>query len=82
VLRNLKNIYMQDARLENALAVMHRMLLVVPESAEELRDRACCTSGSSASARRCRPAELRAAPAEAPDVVDVPARSSSAAGVR
>jgi len=39
VLRNLKNIYMKTARLENALAVMHRMLLVVPESAEELRDR-------------------------------------------
>ena len=34
VLRNLKNIYMQDGKLENALAVMHRMLLVVPESAE------------------------------------------------
>lgn len=39
VLRNLKNIYMKTAKLENALAVMHRMLLVVPESAEELRDR-------------------------------------------
>ena len=39
VLRNLKNIYMQTSKLEQALAVMHRMLLVVPESAEELRDR-------------------------------------------
>ncbi len=39
VLRNLKNIYMQSGKLEDALAVMHRMLLVVPESAEELRDR-------------------------------------------
>lgn len=39
VLRNLKNIYMQDSKLEHALAVMHRMLLVVPESAGELRDR-------------------------------------------
>lgn len=39
MLRNLKNIYMKTAKLENALAVMHRMLLVVPESAEELRDR-------------------------------------------
>jgi regulator of sirC expression with transglutaminase-like and TPR domain len=39
VLRNLKNIYMQSSKLEQALAVMHRMLLVVPESAEELRDR-------------------------------------------
>jgi len=39
VLRNLKNIYLQTGKLESALAVMHRMLLVVPESAEELRDR-------------------------------------------
>lgn len=39
VLRNLKNIYMKASRLEHALAVMHRMLLVLPESAEELRDR-------------------------------------------
>jgi regulator of sirC expression with transglutaminase-like and TPR domain len=39
VLRNLKNVYMQTQKLEPALAVMHRMLLVVPESAEELRDR-------------------------------------------
>jgi len=39
VLRNLKNIYMQSGKLEQALAVMHRMLLVMPESAEELRDR-------------------------------------------
>lgn len=39
LLRNLKNIYMKEARLERALAVMHRILLVVPESVEELRDR-------------------------------------------
>jgi regulator of sirC expression with transglutaminase-like and TPR domain len=39
MLRNLKNIYMERKKLEEALAVMHRMLLVVPESAEELRDR-------------------------------------------
>jgi len=39
MLRNLKNIYMQTKKLETALDVMHRMLLVVPESAEELRDR-------------------------------------------
>jgi len=39
VLRNLKNIYMQTGKLESTLAVMHRMLLVLPESAEELRDR-------------------------------------------
>lgn len=39
MLRNLKNIYMSKAKREQALAVMHRMLLVVPESVEELRDR-------------------------------------------
>jgi regulator of sirC expression with transglutaminase-like and TPR domain len=39
VLRNLKSIYLQAGALEAALAVMHRMLLVVPESPEELRDR-------------------------------------------
>ena len=39
MLRNLKTIYLQAQQLEQALAVMHRMLLVVPESAEELRDR-------------------------------------------
>lgn len=39
ILRNLKSVYMQSGRLEQALAVMHRMLLVMPESAEELRDR-------------------------------------------
>jgi regulator of sirC expression with transglutaminase-like and TPR domain len=39
VLRNLKSIYLQAGALEAALAVIHRMLLVVPESAEELRDR-------------------------------------------
>ena len=39
VLRNLKNIYMQSGKLDQALAVMQRMLLVMPESAEELRDR-------------------------------------------
>lgn len=39
VLRNLKNIYTQSGKLQQALAVMHRMLLVMPESPEELRDR-------------------------------------------
>jgi len=39
VLRNLKSIYMQTGKLEQALSVMQRMLLVMPESAEELRDR-------------------------------------------
>jgi regulator of sirC expression with transglutaminase-like and TPR domain len=39
VLRNLKSIYLQAERYPQALAVMNRMLLVVPESAEELRDR-------------------------------------------
>lgn len=39
VLRNLKSIYLEAGRYAQALAVMNRMLLVVPESAEELRDR-------------------------------------------
>jgi len=39
VLRNLKTIYRQAGQLERALDVMNRMLLVVPEAAEELRDR-------------------------------------------
>ena len=39
VLRNLKGIYLKPGAFDHALAVMHRMLLVVPESAEELRDR-------------------------------------------
>jgi len=39
LLRNLKSIYTQTGKLEQTLAVMHRMLLVLPESAEELRDR-------------------------------------------
>jgi regulator of sirC expression with transglutaminase-like and TPR domain len=39
ILRNLKSIYLQAERYPQALAVMNRMLLVVPESAEELRDR-------------------------------------------
>ena len=39
LLRNLKTIYLHGGKLESALAVMQRMLLVMPESAEELRDR-------------------------------------------
>jgi regulator of sirC expression with transglutaminase-like and TPR domain len=39
VLRNLKAIYLQAGNYPRALAVMNRMLLAVPESAEELRDR-------------------------------------------
>jgi regulator of sirC expression with transglutaminase-like and TPR domain len=39
VLRNLKGLYLKAGKLDRALAVMRRMLLVVPESAEELRDR-------------------------------------------
>jgi regulator of sirC expression with transglutaminase-like and TPR domain len=39
VLRNLKAIYLQAENYPRALAVMNRMLLAVPESAEELRDR-------------------------------------------
>jgi regulator of sirC expression with transglutaminase-like and TPR domain len=39
MLRNLKNIYMQADRPESALDVMQRMLLLLPESVDELRDR-------------------------------------------
>jgi regulator of sirC expression with transglutaminase-like and TPR domain len=39
VLRNLKAIYLNDGMLEQALTVMQRMVLVLPESAEVLRDR-------------------------------------------
>lgn len=39
VLRNLKSVYMNANKHELALDVMHRMLLVVPEAVEELRDR-------------------------------------------
>jgi regulator of sirC expression with transglutaminase-like and TPR domain len=39
VLRNLKHIYLKAEQLEAALDVLNRMLLVLPESAEELRDR-------------------------------------------
>jgi regulator of sirC expression with transglutaminase-like and TPR domain len=39
VLRNLKSIYLKSDKPDQALDVMHRMLLVVPEAAEELRDR-------------------------------------------
>ena len=45
VLRNLKAIYLKGGKLEQALAVMQRMLLVVPESAEELRDRGLVYAG-------------------------------------
>jgi regulator of sirC expression with transglutaminase-like and TPR domain len=45
VLRNLKAIYLKAGKLEQALAVMQRMLLVVPESAEELRDRGLVYAG-------------------------------------
>ena len=39
VLRNLKTVYMNASKYELALDVMHRMLVVVPEAVEELRDR-------------------------------------------
>ncbi len=39
MLRNLKNIYMQTEKPYAALDVMQRMLLLLPESVEELRDR-------------------------------------------
>lgn len=39
LLRNLKRIYLERGQYDKALNVMQRMMLVVPESAEELRDR-------------------------------------------
>ena len=39
VLRNLKEIYLRANRLDRALEVMHRLLAMLPGSAEELRDR-------------------------------------------
>jgi regulator of sirC expression with transglutaminase-like and TPR domain len=39
LLRNLKGIYMKSRQFERALAVMNRIMLVNPESVEELRDR-------------------------------------------
>jgi regulator of sirC expression with transglutaminase-like and TPR domain len=39
VLRNLKAVHFKANRLNEALAVMNRMLIVLPESAEERRDR-------------------------------------------
>jgi len=39
LLRNLKRIYLERGQYDKALTVMQRMPLVVPESAEELRDR-------------------------------------------
>ena len=39
LLRNLKGIYLQSEAAQNTLAVMQRMVMVVPQSAEEVRDR-------------------------------------------
>ncbi len=39
MLRNLKNIYMQSEKFDVALEVMQHMLLLLPESTQELRDR-------------------------------------------
>jgi regulator of sirC expression with transglutaminase-like and TPR domain len=39
ILRNLKAVHLRNGDAERALAVMNRMLLVLPDSAEELRDR-------------------------------------------
>ena len=39
ILRNLKSIHMQSGRLEAALAVLNRLLLMTPQAVPELRDR-------------------------------------------
>ncbi|MCL4800009.1 MAG: tetratricopeptide repeat protein [Burkholderiales bacterium] len=73
VLRNLKSIYLQAERYPQALAVMNRMLLVVPESAEELRDRGLvydrlqCFRAALADLSNY----LRRAPPDAPDLVEI-----------
>ncbi len=85
MLRNLKTIYLRSGALESALAVMQRLLLVVPESAEELRDR-----GLLYARLEChRPAAadlqsyLRRCP-DAPDAAEIHARLAAlkAAGAR
>ena len=75
VLRNLKGIYLKAGKLEQALAVMQRMLLVVPESAEELRDRGLVYAGLECfrPARR-RPAELPRRRPEAADATEIHAK--------
>jgi regulator of sirC expression with transglutaminase-like and TPR domain len=75
VLRNLKAIYLNDGKLEQALAVMQRMLLVVPESAEELRDRGLVYAGLGAirAAHADLQNYLRRRP-EAPDAAEVHAK--------
>lgn len=40
VLRNLKGIYLHHQTLNKALMVVHRIMLIVPDNADELRDRA------------------------------------------
>ena len=40
VLRNLKGIHLHHQSLNKALMVVHRIMLIVPDNAEELRDRA------------------------------------------
>ena len=61
VLRNLKGIYRKTDKPERMLDVLNRMLLVVPESSEELRDRGLVYAGSSATGRRSPTCRLPAA---------------------
>jgi regulator of sirC expression with transglutaminase-like and TPR domain len=85
VLRNLKAIYLERGNAEAALAVMNRLLLVVPESAEELRDRGLvyakleCFRPAAADLQNY----LRRRP-DAPDAVEIHARlvELRAAGAR
>ena len=39
LLRNLKGIYLEAGELDRALAVMHRLVILLPDAAEERRDR-------------------------------------------
>ena len=75
MLRNLKNIHMQTEKFEAALDVMQRMVLLLPESAPELRDRGLLYQRLEC----CRPAlsdlqnYVRRSP-DAPDIHDMQTR--------
>jgi regulator of sirC expression with transglutaminase-like and TPR domain len=75
VLRNLKAIYVKAGDADRALAVMNRMLAVVPDAAEELRDRGLIYAdmGAVRAARADLQGYLDRRP-EAPDVPEMRAR--------
>jgi regulator of sirC expression with transglutaminase-like and TPR domain len=76
VLRNLKAIYMKAGDADRGLAVMNRMLALLPDAAEELRDRGAIYAdmGAFRAALADLQEYLRRRP-EAPDSADVYART-------